>query len=184
MTPSSVHATARRQRRRGCPYHAPMTSTFKRAAKILGWILLLSGLLMSYEGCTRAGGGLATWLTGESADGVVTSIRTFPGSSPPARTRYRESSVITFRTAEGEVVTFEHPVQSSPPPFAKGERVRVFYDPDAPEDAVAPSGLALVVFGWSFLAVAGIVVMFTGTLLLVIAMLPWRERRSSRPGSP
>lgn len=156
-----------------------MTSTFKRVTRIFGWILLVSGLLMGYQGCTRAGGGFATWVTGESAEGVVTSIRTFPGSSPPARTRYRESSVITFTAADGQVVTFEHPVQSSPPPFAQGERVRVYYDPDAPEDAVAPSGLALMLLGWGFLAAAGIGVMLTGAVILVVGALPWSERKKT-----
>lgn len=154
-----------------------MISTIKRGTRIFAWTLLVSGLLMGYQGCTRAGGGLATWVTGESADGVVTSIRSFPGSSPPARTRFRESSVITFTAADGKVVTFEHPVQSSPPPFAQGEHVRVFYDPDAPEDAVAPSGLAMLLLGWGFLAAAGIGVMLTGAVLLLVGALPWAERK-------
>ncbi len=156
-----------------------MTSTFKRVTRIFGWMLLVSGLLMGYQGCTHAGGGLATWLTGESVDGVVTSIRTFPGRSPPARTRYRESSVITFTAADGKVVTFEHPVQGSPPPFARGERVRVFYDLDAPEHAVAPSGLALMLLGWGFLAAAGVGVMLTGAGILLVGALPWSERNKN-----
>lgn len=154
-----------------------MISTIKRGTRIFAWSLLVSGLLMGYQGCTRVGGGLATWVTGESADGVVTSIRTFPGSSPPARTRFRESSVITFTAADGNVVTFEHPVQSSPPPFAQGEHVRVFYDPDAPQDAVAPSGLAMLLLGWGFVAAAGLGLMLTGAALLLIGALPWSERK-------
>lgn len=154
-----------------------MASTFTRVARILGWMLLVPGTLMTYQGCTRAGGALGTWLTGESADGVVTSIREFRGSSSTLRSPARAASVITFRTADGRLVTFEHPVQSLPPPFAQGERVRVYYDPDEPEDAVAPSGLALLSFGWGFVAVAGMALVLTGALVLLIAALPWVSRR-------
>lgn len=155
-----------------------MTANFTRVTRVLGWTLLVSGLLMGYQGCARVGGGLSTWLSGESADGVVTSIRTFPGSPAPARTPYREASLITFTAADGEVVTFEHPVQSAPPPFAKGERVRVFYDPAAPHDAVAPGGLALLLFGWGFLAAAGLLVALGGALVLIVGALPWTRSTS------
>jgi len=154
-----------------------MASTFKRVARIAGWMLLLAGILMTYQGCTRAGGALGTWITGESADGVVTDIREFRAGTAASRSPARASSMITFRTAEGRVVTFEHPVQSLPPPFAKGERVRVYYDPDAPEDAVAPSGLALLTFGWGFVAAAGLAIALTGGLILLIAALPWVANR-------
>lgn len=157
-----------------------MLPTLKRGTRIVGWTLLVVGLLMGYQGCTRAGGGLATWVTGESADGVVTSIRTFQASSPPSRMPFRQSSLITFTSAGGEVVTFEHPVQGSPPPFALGERVRVFYDADAPYDAVAPAGLAMLLLGWGLLAAAGFGVMLTGAVLLLIGALPWAERRKRR----
>jgi len=154
-----------------------MASTFRRVARIFGWVLLLSGVLMTYQGCTRAGGALGTWLTGESAEGVVTDIREFRAGTSASRTPARATSVITFRTADDRAVTFEHPVQSLPPPFAKGERVRVHYDPDAPEHAVAPSGLALLTFGWGFVAVAGFALVLTGGLILLIAALPWVANR-------
>lgn len=82
--------------------------------------------------------------------------------------------------ADGEAVTFEHPMQSSPPPFGKGDRVRVFYAPDAPQVAVAPNGLALVPFGWSFPALAGLAVALTGAALLLVGALPWVSRRNAR----
>ena len=150
-----------------------MASTFKRVVRIFGWMLLLSGVLMTYQGCMRVGGALGTWITGESAVGVVTSIREYRGSSSTLRSATRAASVITFRTGDGRVVTFEHPVQGLPPPFARGEHVRVYYDPDAPEDAVAPSGLALLSFGWGFVAFAGMALVVTGGLALLISALPW-----------
>lgn len=153
-----------------------MISTFKRGSRIFAWILVVSGVLTGYFGCSRAGGAFGTWMTGESADGVVTSVRTIPASSAIPRSRGGEKSVISFRTAEGKVVTFEHPVQGSPAPFAKDERVRVVYDADTPEDAVAPRGLAIVLFGWSFLGAAGVIVMLTGAFLLLLGALPWQER--------
>ena len=128
---------------------------------------------MGYQGCTRAVGGIGTWVGGQSAEGVVTSIRERPGRSPPARTRLRESSVITFTTAKGEVVTFEHPVQSMPAPYAQNEHVRVVYDADASQDAVVPGGLALLSLMWALLGMAGLVLMLTGPALLLIGALPW-----------
>ncbi len=106
----------------------------------------------------------------------MTSIRESRGSSPPARTRFRQSSVITFTTADGEVVTFEHPVQSSSPSYAHNEHVRVAYDADAPQDALVPGGLALLSLMWALLGMAGMLVMLTGGVLLVGA-LPWGTQR-------
>jgi hypothetical protein len=157
-----------------------MTSTIKSASRVLGWMLLVSGLLLGYHGCARSGGGLATWAIGEPADGTVTGIRTYAGGSAAARTRFREASLISFTTASGQVITFEHPVQSSPPPFAMGERVRVYYDPDAPEDAVAPAGLAMLVFGWGFVAMAGLALVIAGAIVLLVGALPWTERGGTR----
>lgn len=158
-----------------------MTTAIKRVSCVLGVSLLLPGVLMGYQGCSRAGGGLATWITGDAADGTVTAIRSYGGSSPPLTSPRRDASVITFTAAGGEVVSFEHPVRGSSPPFAKGERVRVFYDPDEPEDAVAPGGLPMLVFGWGFVAAAGVALVVTGLLVLLVGALPWgvRGRRTS-----
>lgn len=141
--------------------------------------MLLPGILMTYQGCTRAGGALGTWITGESAEGVVTSIRQIGPLSSGSRGRTRAASIITFTAADGQVVTFEHPVQSLPPPFARGERVRVHYDRDSPGDAVVPAGIALLSFGWGFVAVAGAILALAGGLLLLIAALPWQARRAA-----
>lgn len=153
-----------------------MALSFKRGARLFGWTLLLAGLLMAYQGCSRAGSGFSTWLTGDSAEGRVTGIREIPGNAH-ARTAHRKASIISFTTADGRAVSFEHPVQGSTPPFALGERVRVHYDADVPQDAVAPSGLALLVFRWGFLAAAGLAVLATGAVVLLLAALPWARAR-------
>ena len=43
---------------------------------------------------------------------------------------------------------------------------------------MAPSGLALLLLGWGFLAAAGIGVMLTGAALLLIGALPWSARKT------
>lgn len=153
-----------------------MSPIFKRFGRLLGLGLLLPGLLMSYHGCSRSGASLSTWITGDTAEGTVTDIRTYAGTARPAGSPHRQASVITFTTAEGEVVTFEHPVQSVPPPFGMGERVRVHYDPKAPQHAVAPAGLAMLVLGWGFVATAGMLLVLAAAAILLVAILPWRRR--------
>ncbi len=146
----------------------------KRGTRIIGWIAIVTGLLMSYLGCTRAVRPVAVFAFGESADGVVTSIREWPASSGAARIPFRQASVITFKTAAGEVITFEHPMQSSPPPYAQNEHVRVVYDADSPQDAVVAGGSSLLVLVvWAFVAFCGLVAILVGAVVIFAGALPW-----------
>ncbi len=155
-----------------------MQSAIKLGTRILGWSLIVPGLLVGYLGCSKTVGAVATWVGGESAEGVVTALRPRGFSSRAVLPSSKHPAEITFTTADGKVITFHHPVGGSPPPFEQGERVRVLYDADAPEDAVAASGLPLMLLGWGFLAAAGVVGILTGATLLIVGALPWTKRHA------
>lgn len=153
-------------------------AAIKFGTRILAFSLLVPGLLMGYVGCSKTVGAMGTWVGGESATGVVTSIRQTRGSPAPVQSPSGEYSSITFTTAEGKVITFEHPVGSTTAPYAQGERVKVVYDADEPEEAVVPGGLTWLVLGWGLLAVAGVILVLTAAALLLIGALPWRRQRT------
>ncbi len=154
----------------------PMQAAVKLGTRILAFSLLVPGLLMGYLGCSRTVGAVGTWVGGEAATGVVTSIRHSPGRAGPAQSPSGEYSSITFTAADGKVFTFEHPVGSTSAPYARGERVRVVYDANAPEEAVVPGGLTWLLLGWGLLAVAGLVLAMTAAALLLVGALPWRRQ--------
>jgi len=158
-----------------------MPNIIKRILQFLGWTLLVSGVLMALFGCIRAVGGVTTWVGGESAEGVVTSIQEERRVGPSNKNSYGEYSVITFRTADGRVVTFRHPMGGNSAPYSMQERVRVVYDADAPEDAVVPGGLAFLTAAWMFLFVTGVVLVIAGAGVLVLGALPWQARPRSGP---
>ena len=94
-----------------------MPDILKRILRVLGWMLLVPGVLMALFGCVRAVGGVATWVGGESADGVVTSITSSSRYGATGQPSSRgEQSVITFRAADGEVVTLTHPMGGTSAP--------------------------------------------------------------------
>lgn len=151
----------------------------KRGTRLIGSIAIIAGLLVSYQGCTRALRPVAVFASGESADGVVTSIREWPATSGAARSRFRQASVITFKTAAGEDITFEHPLQSSPPPYAQNEHVRVVYDAEAPQHAVVQGGSLLwVMVLWAFIAICGLVAILVGAAVIFAGALPWAVQSS------
>ena len=158
-----------------------MPDIIKRSLRFLGWMLLVPGVLMALFGCVRAVGGVATWVGGESADGVVTSIKISPGDGATGKPSSRgEQSVITFRTADGQVVTFTHPMGGTSAPYAMQEHVRVVYDAEAPEDAVVPGSLAFLTMAWLLLLAAALMLVVAGVTVLLLGALPWESR--SRAG--
>ncbi len=153
-----------------------MHVTIKRGTRVIGWSLLVVGVPMSYVGCAKTVGAVMTSVRGESADGVVTALRPRGFNSRTVMPSSRHPAEITFTTADGTVVTFHHPVGGRNNPFTHGERVRVLYEADAPEDAIASRALPVLLLGWGFLAVAGLVEMLTGAALLLVGTLPWSQR--------
>jgi len=160
-----------------------MPVIIKRILRYLGWMLIVSGVLMAPFGCARGVAGVATWVGGVEADGVVTSIRKSQISGPPGTRSYSERSVISFTTAEGQWVSFSPPLGGRSAPYSMEEHVRVVYDADAPEDAVVPGILALLTVAWMLLFMAGVVLVLAGAGLLVLGALPWQSRADSGSGS-
>jgi hypothetical protein len=68
--------------------------------------------------------------------------------------------VVQFRTGEGEIITFTHPVASKPPAYRTGQVVSVRYQPSRPHEAQINSF-------WS-LWLASLVLLFFGLLTTVV----------------
>ncbi|MES2764937.1 MAG: DUF3592 domain-containing protein [Bacteroidota bacterium] len=94
-------------------------------------------------------GAFATWMVldakkysdnGIAASGtVVENLRT---RGQKGGTIY--TPIVSFKTKEGQEIEFENSVSSSPPEFAIGEKVDVFYMQDNPHDAVIANGIWLL----------------------------------------
>lgn len=124
-----------------------------------------------------------TWGTWVICDGVVTEFRDYRERSSTLRRATMAAPMVTFRTADGQVVASRHPVPSLPAAFAKGVRLRSYNNPDTPRDAVVPAGLALLSLGWGSAGAAGLALVVTPGLFLRIAALPWMERQRARPSA-
>lgn len=98
--------------------------SLRRTFSILGFVFLLVGVLM----LTFVGAYLANdydqVANGEQATGVV--LQAHDNQKP----------IIEFRTARGERIRIEGKISASPSPYEVGERVRVFYFPNEPADAL------------------------------------------------
>lgn len=68
---------------------------------------------------------------GEQAPGEVISLSTNCDDEGCAY-----APVVSFKTRDGNKVTFESSFSSNPPAYEVGEKVTVFYPPDAPEKAI------------------------------------------------
>ena len=96
-----------------------------------GFLVLLIGLGMVW-------GGYATWANerafraqAEKAEGVVIDLVGERDSD--GKTMYRP--IVEYTTADGRTLEMTGSTASSPPSYARGEKVALFYSPTTPEDA-------------------------------------------------
>jgi hypothetical protein len=121
---------------------------------ILGIILLCAG---------TAYGVTSLWFVknGNSAAGTVIELKKIDLSgSGHQGTAY--APVVEFTNSKGETITFTHrisgninpgPGQNTKPPYQKGDKVTVLYDPQNPEDATLRDPVSLWLFPAAFLGI-------------------------------
>jgi len=74
--------------------------------------------------------------------------------------------VVKFQTPTGQDFQFESAMQTSPPDFKVGDHVKVYYDPEHPENAQVFSPITISLDFW---ILGGI-----GLIFLVIGIYSWR----------
>jgi len=130
-----------------------------KAARIIGALILLTGVIP---------GALAVFFylrtssfieNAEIADGVVTEIEHSGDTYHP---------VFSFRDAKGDEHEIHSSVGSNPPSHQKGEKVRVYYDPQNPTDACLDSFFSLW-FGPVICGALAVVPTILGVLLILVA---------------
>ena len=118
------------------------------------------------------------------ADGVVLDLVSDRRPGFPTRTVF--AAVVRFEDGAGAPHQFAEPISANPPPYARGQRVAVLYDPVSPEKALIDSfwgrfflpvlfgglGLLFLLFGRVFFSPAA----------LQRADARYQNRRTTRPG--
>lgn len=61
------------------------------------------------------------------------------------------NALISFPTSDGRVIQFTSPINTRPPEFTVGQKVRVYYNPDDPAGSARPDSFISLWF-WPFLA--------------------------------
>ena len=85
--------------------------------------------------------------------------------------------LVRFKAPSGEIVEFAPSSSSSPPAYEVGETVDVFFDPNAPQDAMLDGFFSL----WGGAAITGglglVFLLVTAGLLFMPASAPAKRRR-------
>ena len=153
-----------------------MAGSVNVAMRVLGWPIVLAGLVMAVAAAWIGLAPLWTWATGDIATGRI-------GTTGYTRTVVRTGSVahlehvaVTFTARDGREYTVRDPMSQQGGGLEAGERVRVAYDRDDPTDAVILARLPWRLATAVFLALGALASLFTGGLLLLGARLPWVAR--------
>ncbi|WP_061297702.1 DUF3592 domain-containing protein [Herbidospora cretacea] len=102
---------------------------------VLGLILEFVGLHLLAQGRGVLRASRAFLATAVRADGEVVKLEVSRrGVAQRPRPAHVYLPVLRFRTAEGRTVEARSPVGANPAPAAKGDRVRVLYNPADPAD--------------------------------------------------
>jgi len=117
----------------------------------------------------------------ESAEGRVVEMEKTRESNRERGTRYTYTPVILFTTKAGGEVRFKGPPRTVLVKLEEGDTVRLFYDPDAPEDARVDSFAGLW-FGAAILLAVGAAAIFIPALTMWQAW-KWAKREGKREGA-
>ncbi|GAB1817587.1 DUF3592 domain-containing protein [Herbidospora sp. RD11066] len=100
---------------------------------VIGLVLEFIGLHLLAQGRSVLRASRAFLAVAVAAEGeVVRLVASRAGVAQRPRPAHVYLPVLRFRTAEGRIVEARSPVGSNPAPAAKGDRVRVLYDPADP----------------------------------------------------
>jgi len=130
-------------------------------------IVLLVGLALTAGGVYLVRFHVELALNGVAAQGEVVGLE--PGSSTGSSGRAAYFPVVTFRTPDGEQVTFRHRTGANPPAYQPGESVPVSYLPEDPHRALSAEG-------FMNLLLPGILVL-VGPVLVVLSLRGMRGAR-------
>ncbi|NOZ23424.1 MAG: DUF3592 domain-containing protein [Planctomycetes bacterium] len=151
-------------------------STFNRREFLIG--SLLAGIFVTI------GAGLLAWgvlyyanvkafiARAKSAEGTVTGFDRWEGSSTDLSDDIKYA-VVTFTTSDGKEVRFKGPSQEWSSSYKTGDKVKVLYDPEKPDDAKIKSFMGLW-FASSMLCGVGFCMVFVPLLTLFTY---WRSCR-------
>lgn len=148
----------------------------RKLVRIWAWSFVIIGLAMGYFGFGAIGDSLGAWLFDESVEGVVIGHET--SSVGSLRRRDIVAPVVRFTDEDGKTLTFTDAMQDrASSDYTIGERVKVRYDADHPEQAAIAS-TTLWSGGAGMLGVVfGIILTLTGLLILLLAKLPWQAAK-------
>ncbi len=150
-----------------------MTTLLSAMTVLAGVVLLVLAVSIFFRQRKR----IATW---ELAQGEVTELipvraqgeylwtKTEKGMK--VRRKYRYRPVVRFKPHKGRTVTFTSGPSSRPAPYAAGDKVKVFYNPDNPAEAQINSFVTLW-FSTLMLAFFGLFCLGMGSLGLLMAGL-------------
>lgn len=126
----------------------------------VGSILFAVGFLMRRTQRDRAGRGLV-------AEGTVRGSRWSASTEAPGERSVHAYPLVEFTDATGQVRQFVHQAGTNVRP-KEGRRVRVWYDPDRPEEQPVIHGEAVATVGPLVVMVVGALVVTVTVLVLVL----------------
>lgn len=138
--------------------------------RFAGRLFLAAGLIMLFFAGYRAYDQFAFGQRAVQTEGVVADV--VRDRRPGLDYRVVFGTVVRFQDGKGEWHQFAEPISSNPPPYQRGERVPVLYDPTVPDQAVIDGfrGRFLVP---AIFAGLGLVMLLLGRLVLT-SKLPER----------
>lgn len=152
-----------------------------RMVRLAGRLFLAAGLIMLIMLIFAGYRAYDQFIFGRTAahtEGVVTDV--VRDRRPGLLYRVVFATVVRFQDEKGKWHQFAEPISSNPPPYQRGQRVPVLYDPAAPGAAVIDGFLGRFLVPTIF-TVLGLVMLVLGRLVLT-SRLP--ERISARLDDP
>lgn len=126
-------------------------------------LFLAAGLIMLLFAVYRAYDQFAFGPNAAGAEGIVTDL--VRDRRPSLAYRVVFATVVRYQGVNGEWYQFAEPVSSNPPPYQRGERVPVLYDPVAP-DRAGIDGFLCRLFVPTPVTGLGVVLLVLGSVVL------------------